>query len=197
MTREKRQELRDAALRAVSLTSTRPWTLQTSNSYRRIGSHGDGDVLCAVTQRSDGHPDLHAAPDVLDYIIEAQPSVVLALLRTLDEAEGDLNQTGAGVALDLGLCARLIAEARADEVRPLLVRVIEIAVDRALGEVARQQGGISPPTGREARGDGVSDGLAALRTALRLIMVPMADQLEAALAAVERLKVRIVTEGLP
>lgn len=39
-----------------------PWEMWTSNSFRRISSKAtcrDGDVLHAVVQRSDGHPDLH------------------------------------------------------------------------------------------------------------------------------------------
>jgi hypothetical protein len=43
-------------------------------------------VLCAVTQRSDGHPDLHAAPGVLDWIVATHPFVVLELLDQRDRA---------------------------------------------------------------------------------------------------------------
>lgn len=79
------EKLREAAVRTVSSTPSGEWKLQTSNSYRRIGTHyGDGDVLCAVTQWRDGHPDLHAAPGVLDYIVAAQPRVVLELLDEID-----------------------------------------------------------------------------------------------------------------
>lgn len=94
MTHEERQKLRElaaAAARAVvqPYARLRPgsWELQTSNSHRRIGMHGDGDVLCAVTQRSDNHPDLLAPPGVLDYVVAAQPRVVLDLLDQLDVAE--------------------------------------------------------------------------------------------------------------
>ena len=79
-------------LRALALAVTRgdlrrPWSVQTSNSFRRIGTdRGDGDVLCAVTQRSDGHPDLCAPADVLDYIVAAHPLVVLELLDQRDRA---------------------------------------------------------------------------------------------------------------
>lgn len=34
-----------------------PWEMWTSCSFRRIGS-ASGEVLCGITQRSDGHPDL-------------------------------------------------------------------------------------------------------------------------------------------
>ena len=104
MTNEERRALREAAVAAKRAVSDRArdnsgrlpgdWELQTSNSHRRIGAHGDGDVLCAVTQRSDNHPDLHAAPDVLKYIVAAQPSVVLALLDQLDAAEKLTDQLG-------------------------------------------------------------------------------------------------------
>jgi hypothetical protein len=87
MTAEQSNKLRELALLVTSGDLRRPWSVQTSNSFRRIGTdRGDGDVLCAVTQRSDGHPDLHAAPGVLDYIVAAHPFVVLALLEQRDRA---------------------------------------------------------------------------------------------------------------
>jgi hypothetical protein len=87
MTPEERQELREAALRAHTCCASALWRLQTSNSFRRLGSYGDGNVLCAIVQRSDGQPDLMAAPGVLDYIVASQPCVMLKLLEALDEAE--------------------------------------------------------------------------------------------------------------
>lgn len=39
-------------------------------------------------------------------------------------------------------------------------RIVEIAIDAALGEVARQQGGIAEPTGTEARESGVQAAMA-------------------------------------
>ena len=81
------RRLRDLALAVTRGDLRRPWSVQTSNSFRRIGTdRGDGDVLCAVTQRSDGHPDLHAPADVLDYIVAAHPLVVLDLLDQVDRA---------------------------------------------------------------------------------------------------------------
>jgi hypothetical protein len=63
------------------------WQLQTSNSHRRIGTPmGDGDVLCATKQR-DGHPDLHAPREILEYIVTMQPTTLLALLNRLDALE--------------------------------------------------------------------------------------------------------------
>lgn len=102
MTKEKRQQLRSAARAAQNGTIDRlpagrravwaaDWELQTSNSFRRIGTtHGDGDVVCGTKHPIDGHPDLLAAPGVLDYIVSAQPSVVLALLDELDRCEDTL-----------------------------------------------------------------------------------------------------------
>jgi hypothetical protein len=97
VTSDERQQLRDAATAALSATRVRGdhprpfadvWQLQTSNSFRRVGtSLGDGDVLCATRHPIDGHPDLLAAPAVLDYIVSAQPRVVLALLDYLDGIE--------------------------------------------------------------------------------------------------------------
>lgn len=43
-------------------TTPGPWRWWTSCSFRRLSSEAtgrDGDVLHAVTQRSDGHPDVH------------------------------------------------------------------------------------------------------------------------------------------
>lgn len=88
MTPLERQALRDAALRSPLGT----WKLQTSNSFRRIGVLGDGDVLCGIVQRYDGQPDLLAGAGVLDYIVAAQPWVVLELLGALDEAQAALYQ---------------------------------------------------------------------------------------------------------
>jgi hypothetical protein len=63
------------------------WRIQTSNSYRRIGTAmGDGDVLCAVKQR-DGHPDLCVAKEILEYIVTMQPMVISELLDRLDALE--------------------------------------------------------------------------------------------------------------
>lgn len=101
MNRDDRQKLRKAALAASEAIRTPPygrrtmddaeWQLQTSNSFRRIGTtFGDGNVLCGTKHPRDGHPDLLAPPGVLDYIVAAQPQVVLALLDLLDKVEGDL-----------------------------------------------------------------------------------------------------------
>jgi hypothetical protein len=87
MTVEQIRRLHKLALAITSGDLRHPWTVQTSNSFRRIGTdHGDGNVLCAVTQRSDGHPDLHAPADVLDYIVAAHPLIVLELLNQRDRA---------------------------------------------------------------------------------------------------------------
>ena|SRR5258706_5160397 len=81
------QKLRELALLVTKGELRRPWSVQTSNSFRRIGTdRGDGDVLCAVTQRSDGHPDLHAAPGVLDWIVATHPFVVTQLIEQRDRA---------------------------------------------------------------------------------------------------------------
>jgi hypothetical protein len=63
-----------------------------SNSFRRIGTdRGDGNVLCAVKQPADGHPDLHAGTDVLDYIVAAHPFTILQLIRERDAARHALH----------------------------------------------------------------------------------------------------------
>jgi hypothetical protein len=99
---DERLTLRDAATRAMNgahahaadrhATLPVEWQLQTSNSFRRIGTtYGDGDVLCGTKHPIDGHPDLLAASGVLDYIIAAQPSVVLSLLDDIDALTSKLN----------------------------------------------------------------------------------------------------------
>ena len=111
MTRDQRQQLRSAALAAMNGVHTRSasatrsrildtpiailaadWKLQTSNSFRRIGAHGDGDVLCGTKHPIDAHPDLLAAPGVLDYVVAAQPRVVIQLLDDVDALEDKLDQ---------------------------------------------------------------------------------------------------------
>ena len=100
MTPEEKQTLRHAALDAsaairdrlnIGVVRDECWTLQTSNSFRRIGCHGDGDVLCGTKHPSDGHPDLLAAPAVLDYIVAAQPRVMHELLDEITALEAKLD----------------------------------------------------------------------------------------------------------
>jgi hypothetical protein len=78
-----------------------PWEMWTSCSFRRIGSQS-GEVLCAVTQRSDGHPDLHfpnggyegpdaklilAAPELLEALKDAAHRVRWLMQFTDDSRE--------------------------------------------------------------------------------------------------------------
>jgi hypothetical protein len=85
-------DLDEIRLRKLALSVTRgnlrrPWSVQTSNSFRRIGTdRGDGDVLRAAPHQTDGHPDLLADPDVLDYIVAAHPLAILQLIRERDSA---------------------------------------------------------------------------------------------------------------
>ena len=100
MNLDDRQKLRSAALAAIAAIPPRTsvqrvlgrWELQTSNSFRRIGCHGDGDVLCGTKHHVDGQPDLLAAPGVLDYVVAAQPRAVIQLLDDVDALEDKLEQ---------------------------------------------------------------------------------------------------------
>jgi hypothetical protein len=124
MNSDDRQKLRSATLAAIAAIPPRTsvqralgrWEIQTSNSFRRIGCYGDGDVLCGTKHPSDGHPDLLAAPGVLDYIVAAQPRVVLDLLNYVDMIELKLS--------------------RLDEIERELLKM-RGAVDEALKEVFR------------------------------------------------------------
>lgn len=147
-----RQELRALATRAAQgrpelravLGSRKRWQLQTSNSFRRIGTEmGDGDVLCATTHPRDHHPDLMAAPGVLEYVVAAQPEVVLGLLNDLETLERAMHVTEDLLKTDLlkaihALDAKLRAtgdEASSTEQRsartfkvdePLLWRILDV-----------------------------------------------------------------------
>lgn len=120
MTRDDRQKLREAVrdvqVRAFvdsTLSTFANWELQTSNSFRRIGQRGDGDILCGTKHPIDGHPDLLAAPGVLDYIVAAQPRVIVGLLHDLDEAEEKLRQ------------ARIICD-RVEGIEKKLISMVEV-----------------------------------------------------------------------
>jgi hypothetical protein len=76
--------LREAAASVVGVSGR--WSLQTSNSFRRIGTvRGDGNVLCGTIHHHDRHPDLKAALGVLDYIVAVQPCVVIRLIENLED----------------------------------------------------------------------------------------------------------------
>jgi len=85
VTAEDRKKLRDLAIEALRATGGERWVLQTSNSFRRIGTRRDGDVLCAVTHPVDRHPDLLAPRGVLEYLVAVDPCVVLELLDEIDD----------------------------------------------------------------------------------------------------------------
>lgn len=95
---EDRKQLRNLAKRATP----GPWELQTSNSWRRIGTTGgrfaDGDVLAPTTHRGDNHPDLAARQEDLEFIVAANPAAVLAMLDEIDRLKAD------NAALEKRLC---------------------------------------------------------------------------------------------
>ena len=138
MTHEERTALREAADAVVlrdsgtlSPLGRRPtedrWTLQTSNSFRRIGARGDGDVLCGTKHPIDGQSDLLAAPGVLDYIVAAQPRVVIALLDFVDQERSDALTSGEVEALHairLVGAFTLLDEAMRVRVRTVLEKLI-------------------------------------------------------------------------
>ncbi|MBV8060546.1 MAG: hypothetical protein JO253_03350 [Alphaproteobacteria bacterium] len=57
-----------------------PWELQTSNSYRRVGTQcADGDVVRGTNHPLDNWPDLAAKAGTLEFIAAADPDTVRAL----------------------------------------------------------------------------------------------------------------------
>jgi hypothetical protein len=63
------------------------WQVWTSNSFRRIKTDAGASVVEPITQRHDGHPDLHATPETLAYIAAANPATISAILADLEAAE--------------------------------------------------------------------------------------------------------------
>lgn len=89
---EHRATLREIA-EAAKRMQPGAWHLQTSNSFRRIGSEktrGDGDVICAIMAPSDGQPDLLAKPGVLEYVATMNPTRAIALLDHVESLEKQL-----------------------------------------------------------------------------------------------------------
>ena len=150
MTKEKRQQLREAALAAQNGTIDRlpagrraawaaDWKIQTSNSFRRIGTtHGDGDVVCGTKHPIDGHPDLLVDPRVLDYIVAAQPSVVIQLLEDLDVADGRLQRTRTFAEKLLAMTKRFAVElAVLNEKDGAEMRAVVEQLEATLAEASR------------------------------------------------------------
>ena len=57
-----------------------------SCSWRRIGTtepYADGNVICPIVQR-DGHPDLLAKREDLDFIATCNPAAVSALIAEVE-----------------------------------------------------------------------------------------------------------------
>jgi hypothetical protein len=147
MTGDARQKLRDAALAVRAGLRSRgqerrpafmeEWQVQTSNSFRRIGTvHGDGDVLCGTKHPIDGHPDLLAAPGVLDYIVAAQPRVLVQLLDDVASLEDKL----------------AAAKVQCDRIADVETRLDKVAgTITALGEAFTQLTSLDPGDAEKAR----------------------------------------------
>ncbi len=76
------QKLREFIRRAVPL----PWTLATSNSWRRILSR-DGAAVCSPCNQPDGHPDLHFPGDAEGPTAQLLIEAANALPALLDHIE--------------------------------------------------------------------------------------------------------------
>ena len=66
-----------------------PWTVWTSNSFRRITGpdRADGGVLHAYNQYRDGHPDLSMPEQQLQALVELR-NALPEILRALQAKEG-------------------------------------------------------------------------------------------------------------
>ena len=72
---------RSKALLAEATPS--PWVWWTSSSWRRLSHDADGDVICPVVSRSDGHPDLEVSePDMA--LIAALRNAAPALIEFVE-----------------------------------------------------------------------------------------------------------------
>jgi hypothetical protein len=85
-------------------TTPGPWKWWTSCSFRRLSSEAtgrDGDVLHAVTQRSDGHPDVHLMNGGYDgpdgRAISEVPALLEVLLMVDNHYSGSLDHQPAYV----------------------------------------------------------------------------------------------------
>lgn len=92
-----------------------PWTLWTSNSFRRIGCDAtgcDGDVLHAYNQRSDNHPDLSMSEErlaALVAIVNTLPGLlerIEKLVAERDEAREDRDRFERNRDMWKGQCER-------------------------------------------------------------------------------------------
>lgn len=83
-------EMLDALQDASDALPEGPWEVWTSCSFRRItGPDGrDGGVLCGVTQRSDGHPDLSMSEGQLRALCDLVNGVRAALAALPAPPEG-------------------------------------------------------------------------------------------------------------
>jgi hypothetical protein len=88
-----------------------PWSWWDSCSFRRLSAKNDGDVMHAVIQRGDGHPDVHfpnggyKGPDAS--LIAAAPELLEALKLAVRQNSHDMLMTGE----ELRICTAAIAKA--------------------------------------------------------------------------------------
>jgi len=97
---------RKAARKRCEAATEAPWEVHDSCSWRRIGTPSHDGAILRPTNDRDGHPNLNASNDDLDFMAHARTDLpaALDLLDRIDEVRDDLERRAAA-------CDKLAADA--------------------------------------------------------------------------------------